>query len=93
MALPDTLRRRLTLPAFAAPMFLVSGPELAIACCQAGIIGSLTRNHCRDIAELEAQLGEAQAASTRRTGSVANLPAVPYTSPSQTLVVWRRGRH
>jgi nitronate monooxygenase len=56
MALAEALRGRLTLPAFAAPMFLVSGPELAIACCRAGIVGSLTRNHCRDIEEMEAQL-------------------------------------
>ena len=40
----------------AAPMFLCSGVELAVACCKAGIIGSLTRNHCRDLAELAAQL-------------------------------------
>ena len=48
MALAQEIRDSLTLPAFAAPMFLVSGTDLAIACCQAGIIGSLTRNHCRD---------------------------------------------
>src|SRR5579871_3527458 len=56
MPLPADLRDRLTLPAFAAPMFLVSGTDLAIACCRAGIIGSLTRNHCRDIEEMEQQL-------------------------------------
>lgn len=56
MPLPADLRSSLTLPAFAAPMFLVSGVELAIACCQAGIVGSLTRNHCRDLAEMEQQL-------------------------------------
>jgi nitronate monooxygenase len=56
MPLPRELRDRLVLPAFAAPMFLVSGTDLAIACCQAGIIGSLTRNHCRDLAEMEQQL-------------------------------------
>jgi nitronate monooxygenase len=56
MALAQDVRDKLTLPAFAAPMFLCSGVELATACCAAGIIGSLTRNHCRDLAELEAQL-------------------------------------
>lgn len=56
MSLPQDLRASLSLPAFAAPMFLCSGPELAIACCASGIVGSLTRNHCRDTAELEAQL-------------------------------------
>jgi nitronate monooxygenase len=37
-------------------MFLCSGVELAAAACNAGVIGSLTRNHCRDIEEFEAQL-------------------------------------
>jgi nitronate monooxygenase len=56
MALPREIRERLTLPAVAAPMFLCSGVELAAAACKAGIVGSLTRNHCRDIEEFEAQL-------------------------------------
>jgi nitronate monooxygenase len=65
VALAEELRRYLTLPAFCAPMFLVSGPELAIACCRAGIIGSLTRNHCRDIEEMEAQLRTVREALAR----------------------------
>ena len=56
MALAKHIRDSLTLPAFAAPMFLCSGTALAIACCEAGIIGSLTRNHCRDDAEMVEQL-------------------------------------
>ena len=65
MALLRELRERLILPAFAAPMFLCSGTDLAIACCKAGIVGSLTRNHCRDLAELEAQLGTVSEALAR----------------------------
>lgn len=56
MALPRHIRDRLTLPAVAAPMFLCSGVDLAVAACTAGIMGSLTRNHCRDTAEFEQQL-------------------------------------
>lgn len=56
MSLPQILRDSLTVPIFAAPMFLCSGVKLAVECCKAGIVGSLTRNHCRDLAELEAQL-------------------------------------
>lgn len=66
MGLPSAIRDRLTLPAVAAPMFLCSGVELAIEVCKAGLVGSLTRNHCRDLEELEAQLaavGEALARS------------------------------
>jgi nitronate monooxygenase len=57
MALPQDIRASLTLPAVAAPMFLCSGVALAAAACKAGIMGALTRNHCRDIEELGAQLG------------------------------------
>ncbi len=45
-----------------APMFLVSGTELVKASCAAGLIGTLTRNHCRTDEEFEAQLGEVNAA-------------------------------
>lgn len=56
MALPQDIRNRLALPVLVAPMFLCSGVELAAAACEAGIVGSLTRNHCRDIAAFAAQL-------------------------------------
>lgn len=32
--------KNLSLPAIAAPMFLISGPELVIECCKNGIVGS-----------------------------------------------------
>lgn len=65
MALPRDLRDRLTLPAFCAPMFLCSSVDLAIACCRAGIVGSLTANHCRDLEEFDAQLGQVREALER----------------------------
>ncbi len=37
--IPPALARNLRFPAVAAPMFLVSGPELVIATCKAGMIG------------------------------------------------------
>lgn len=37
----------LRLPVFAAPMFLVSGPELVIAAARAGIIGAFPNNNVR----------------------------------------------
>ncbi|MCZ6862575.1 MAG: nitronate monooxygenase, partial [Alphaproteobacteria bacterium] len=40
MPLPAQLRGRLKIPAIAAPMFLVSGPDLVVASCRAGIVGS-----------------------------------------------------
>ncbi|MDX1458944.1 MAG: nitronate monooxygenase family protein [Marinobacter sp.] len=40
MAIPQALHDSLSLPLIAAPMFLISGPELALACCKAGVVGS-----------------------------------------------------
>ncbi|RXH33386.1 2-nitropropane dioxygenase [Bradyrhizobium nanningense] len=46
----------LRVPVFAAPMFLISGPELLLACCKAGIVGSLPAPNARNGAELEEML-------------------------------------
>ena len=40
MALPEALRGRLTIPAVAAPQFLVSGPDLVVETCKAGLLGT-----------------------------------------------------
>ncbi len=39
----------LRLPIFAAPMFLISGPELVLAACKAGIIGAFPTPNARPI--------------------------------------------
>ncbi|TCW78772.1 nitronate monooxygenase [Burkholderia sp. SRS-46] len=41
------------LPLIAAPMFLVSGPELAIACTKAGIVGSFPAPNARSVEVLD----------------------------------------
>ena len=40
MAIPASLQQGLKLPVIAAPMFLVSGPDLVVECCNAGVIGT-----------------------------------------------------
>src|SRR5690554_7192537 len=40
MPRPSFNKDSLSLPLVAAPMFLISGPELALACCREGIVGS-----------------------------------------------------
>ncbi|HQR21765.1 MAG TPA: nitronate monooxygenase, partial [Burkholderiaceae bacterium] len=47
MALPALLRDTLRLPVIGAPMFIVSGPELVIAQCKAGIVGSFPALNAR----------------------------------------------
>jgi nitronate monooxygenase len=65
MALAEDVRDSLTLPAFCAPMFLCSNVDLAVECCKAGIVGSLTANHYRDLAELEERLKQVHEALAR----------------------------
>ena len=40
MAIPASLQKGLKLPVIEAPMFLVSGPDLVVECCNAGVIGT-----------------------------------------------------
>lgn len=49
---------RLRLPLVAAPMFLVSGPALALAQCRAGIVGSLPALNARSSSQLDEWLTE-----------------------------------
>jgi nitronate monooxygenase len=47
VALPPLLRDSLRLPVIGAPMFIVSGPELVLAQCKAGIVGSFPALNAR----------------------------------------------
>jgi nitronate monooxygenase len=51
--LPRILRDRLALPVIGAPMFIVSRPELVIAQCTAGIVGSFPALNARPAEELD----------------------------------------
>lgn len=47
MPLPACLKGNLRIPVIGAPMFIVSGPELVIAQCKAGIVGSFPALNAR----------------------------------------------
>jgi nitronate monooxygenase len=52
MSLPSPLFDRLRLPVMGSPMFIVSGPELVIAQCKAGIVGSFPALNARPQSQL-----------------------------------------
>jgi len=56
----------LRLPVVAAPMFLISGPDLVVAACKSGIVGSFPAPNCRTIDDLDAWMGKI---SDQLTGS------------------------
>lgn len=47
MALPSILKDRLSLPLIGSPMFIISNPDLVIAQCKAGIVGSFPALNAR----------------------------------------------
>jgi nitronate monooxygenase len=53
MTLPAQLRDKLEIPVIASPLFIVSGPELVIAQCKAGIVGSFPALNARPQEDLE----------------------------------------
>lgn len=57
MTLPAVLQKT-TLPVIASPMFIISTPQLVIAQCQAGIIGSMPALNARPAAQLDDWLAE-----------------------------------
>jgi len=47
MSLPSTIESRLSVPAIASPLFIISQPELVIATCRAGMIGAFPSLNAR----------------------------------------------
>ena len=70
MPLPPLLRNRLALPAVAAPMFLVSGPDLVVETCRAGVVGTFpslnqrtTQGYAEWLGEISSRLADAPGAA------------------------------
>ena len=62
MPLPALFDGRLRVPAIAAPMFLVSGPQLVIETCRAGMVGTFPALNQRSTEGFDAWLDEIEAA-------------------------------
>lgn len=78
MPIPTVFRGRLRVPAIAAPMFLVSGPELVIATCKAGVAGSFPALNARPAAQLDQWLGEIDAALAAHRAEHPDAACAPY---------------
>ena len=53
MALPPILRDRLRLPVIGSPLFIISNPDLVIAQCKAGVVGSFPSLNARPVSLLD----------------------------------------
>lgn len=56
MSLPAVLQNSLKLPVICSPLFIISNPDLVIAQCKAGVVGSFPALNARPAEELEVWL-------------------------------------
>lgn len=77
MPLP-ALFSALRLPVIASPMFIVSGPELVIAQCKAGIVGSFPALNARPASQLDEWLHRITEELAAHDRANPESPAAPY---------------
>ena len=77
MSLPP-LFDRLALPVIGSPMFIVSGPELVIAQCKAGIVGSFPALNARPQSQLDEWLHEITEGLAAHDRDHPDSPAAPF---------------
>ncbi len=78
MALPDSLKNRLRLPVVGAPLFIISNPDLVIAQCKAGVVGSFPALNARPAEELEKWLQRITEELDRHNQENPDSPAAPF---------------
>lgn len=78
MTIVQNLKSRMTIPAVAAPMFLISNPKMVVAQCKAGIVGSFPSLNARGDSPFESWLIEINEALDQYNSENPDKPAAPY---------------
>jgi nitronate monooxygenase len=78
MALPALLSDRLALPVIGSPMFIVSTPELVIAQCKAGVVGSFPALNARPAEALDEWLVRIREELAAHDRAHPERPAAPF---------------
>ncbi len=78
MALPPILRDGLRLPVVGAPLFIISNPDLVIAQCKAGVVGSFPSLNARPVEEFERWLQHIKAELDAYNAENPDQPAAPF---------------
>jgi len=73
--LDSKIRGRLRLPVIAAPMLRVSGPDLVVAACRSGVVGSFPTANARTVEELDQWLQDI--AARAGAGGASHAPWCP----------------
>ena len=72
------IKKRLSIPAIGAPLFIVSNPKLVIAQCKAGVIGSFPSLNARPAEKLDEWIVEIKEALAAHDGANPDKPAAPF---------------
>ena len=78
MTLPPVLANRLRLPAIGAPLFIISGPEMVIAQCKAGIVGAFPALNARPASQLDEWLHQIREELDTHDRAHPDQPAAPF---------------
>ncbi|MDZ4320920.1 MAG: nitronate monooxygenase family protein, partial [Phenylobacterium sp.] len=78
MALPPILRDRLRLPVIASPLFIISNPDLVIAQCKSGIVGSFPALNARPASQLDEWLAQITEELAAWDAKNPDLPSAPF---------------
>lgn len=78
MTLPEILRVPLSLPVVASPMFIASGPELVVAQCTAGVIGSFPALNARPASQLHDWLDQVTEQNASFAAAHPDRPVAPF---------------
>lgn len=75
--LPPVLQK-LTFPVIGSPLFIISNPQLVIAQCKAGIVGSMPALNARPAAQLDDWLAEITETLAAHDRAHPEQPAAPF---------------
>jgi nitronate monooxygenase len=78
MAIPTVMQGRLSIPVVGAPLFIISGPELVIAQCKAGVVGSFPALNARPAEMLDKWLTQINDELDAYNQANPDAPAAPY---------------
>ncbi len=78
MAIPKVMQGRLSIPVVGAPLFIISGPELVIAQCKAGVVGSFPALNARPAEMLDKWLTQITEELDAYNQANPDNPAAPF---------------
>ncbi len=78
MALPSILKDNLRLPVVASPLFIISHPDLTLAQCKAGVVGSFPALNARPEAQLDEWLAKITEELADYNAKNPERPAAPF---------------